>query len=335
MQYIKFVTATNSETLPTSASTITTVKTPVQASPTNIVLSEIKPAAASQGTAIAPKPLKNIAAKTTVTTGQVVMLPSYVQTQLNTKVPIPMRHTPVAKQVSPDTSVNITPEANLESNGMRPRKPCNCTKSQCLKLYCDCFANGEFCYMCNCMNCYNNLDNEDHRQRAIKTCLERNPNAFRPKIGKAKDVSGDSSVRKHTKGCNCKRSGCLKNYCECYEAKIACSNNCKCVGCRNIEDSMEKKGMRNNLEDGFNQQLQGKMTQSKDPLQFRPRRTSNSRQAINFINDDVIEATSQCMLTISNSEEAGMQDDEVTKRQIIEEFGRCLKEIIDYSMLHN
>ncbi|XP_063904049.1 protein lin-54 homolog isoform X2 [Zophobas morio] len=335
MQYIKFVTATNSETLPTSASTITTVKTPVQASPTNIVLSEIKPAAASQGTAIAPKPLKNIAAKTAVTTGQVVMLPSYVQTQLNTKVPIPMRHTPVAKQVSPDTSVNITPEANLESNGMRPRKPCNCTKSQCLKLYCDCFANGEFCYMCNCMNCYNNLDNEDHRQRAIKTCLERNPNAFRPKIGKAKDVSGDSSVRKHTKGCNCKRSGCLKNYCECYEAKIACSNNCKCVGCRNIEDSMEKKGMRNNLEDGFNQQLQGKMTQSKDPLQFRPRRTSNSRQAINFINDDVIEATSQCMLTISNSEEAGMQDDEVTKRQIIEEFGRCLKEIIDYSMLHN
>jgi hypothetical protein len=185
------------------------------------------------------------------------------------------------------------------------------------------------------MNCFNNLENEDHRQRAIKTCLERNPNAFRPKIGKAKDVTGDSSVRKHTKGCNCKRSGCLKNYCECYEAKIACSNNCKCVGCRNIEDSMEKKGLRSTIEDGFHQQTQGKMAPARDAVQFRPRRTSNSRQAINFITDDVIEATSQCMLTISDSGEATMQDEELTKSQIIQEFGRCLKEIIDCSMLHN
>nr|XP_974962.1 PREDICTED: protein lin-54 homolog isoform X1 [Tribolium castaneum] len=329
MQYIKFVTATNAETTPFSsgASTLTTVKSSMQASPTNIVLSELKPA--SQGATIAPKPLKNIAAKAPVSSSQVVMLPTYVQA----KVPIPMRHTSATKQISAE-SITMTPESNLESNGIRPRKPCNCTKSQCLKLYCDCFANGEFCYMCNCMNCFNNLENEDHRQRAIKTCLERNPNAFRPKIGKAKDVAGDSSIRKHTKGCNCKRSGCLKNYCECYEAKIACSNNCKCMGCRNIEDSMEKKSLRASIEDGLHN-LQGKMAQTRDPLQFRTRRTSNSRQAINFITDDVIEATSQCMLTISESGDANMQDEQVTKSQILEEFGRCLKEIIDYSMLHN
>lgn len=74
--------------------------------------------------------------------------------------------------------------------------------------------------MCNCMNCFNNIQNEEHRQRAIKNCLERNPHAFRPKIGKARDNSGDVAVRKHTKGCNCKRSGCLKNYCECYEVSL-------------------------------------------------------------------------------------------------------------------
>lgn len=62
---------------------------------------------------------------------------------------------------------------------------------------------------------------------------------IRPKIGKARDTTGDV-LRKHTKGCNCKRSGCLKNYCECYEAKIACSSNCKCYGCRNIEDFDDK-----------------------------------------------------------------------------------------------
>jgi len=32
-----------------------------------------------------------------------------------------------------------------------------------------------------------------------------------------KGHEGDSVSRQHCKGCNCKRSGCLKNYCECYE----------------------------------------------------------------------------------------------------------------------
>lgn len=59
------------------------------------------------------------------------------------------------------------------------RKHCNCTKSQCLKLYCDCFANGEFCSNCNCKECFNTLEKEDERQKAIKICLERNPHAFK------------------------------------------------------------------------------------------------------------------------------------------------------------
>ncbi|XP_043561947.1 protein lin-54 homolog [Chiloscyllium plagiosum] len=99
----------------------------------------------------------------------------------------------------------------------RSKKPCNCTKSQCLKLYCDCFANGEFCSNCNCTNCFNNFEHEAERFKAIKACLDRNPEAFRPKIGKG--MLGEIKLR-HNKGCNCKRSGCLKNYCECYEASF-------------------------------------------------------------------------------------------------------------------
>lgn len=128
----------------------------------------------------------------------------------------------------------------MDNDPNRPRKPCNCTKSQCLKLYCECFANGEFCNSCNCINCANNLKCEEERQKAIKQCLERNPHAFHPKIGKSR---GDMMERRHTKGCNCRRSGCLKNYCECYEAKILCSELCKCVSCKNYEDSCERKNL--------------------------------------------------------------------------------------------
>lgn len=48
--------------------------------------------------------------------------------------------------------------------------------------YCECFASGRYCDACNCINCFNNKDNEATRQQAVETILERNPNAFRPKI---------------------------------------------------------------------------------------------------------------------------------------------------------
>lgn len=63
------------------------------------------------------------------------------------------------------------------------RKSCNCTKSHCLKLYCECFAKGQSCDGCNCSNCMNNFNFEDDRRKAIKSTLERNPLAFYPKIG--------------------------------------------------------------------------------------------------------------------------------------------------------
>ncbi|MEE6460117.1 hypothetical protein FKM82_000865 [Ascaphus truei] len=216
----------------------------------------------------------------------------------------------------------------------RPRKPCNCTKSLCLKLYCDCFANGEFCNNCNCTNCYNNLEHENERQKAIKACLDRNPEAFKPKIGKGKEGESD---RRHSKGCNCKRSGCLKNYCECYEAKIMCSSICKCIGCKNFEESPERKTLMH-LADAAEVRVQQqtaaktKLSSQISDLLTRPAPLLSSgggKLPFTFVTKEVAEATCDCLLAQAEQAEKLSKYKAATERMILEEFGRCLMRVIN------
>jgi protein lin-54 len=114
----------------------------------------------------------------------------------------------------------------------KPLRVCNCKYSKCLKLYCECFSSGQYCIDCNCNCCYNKIEHEvkdikGTRMTKIKTILDRDPLAFRPKV----PMDQDAVVAKpaaHFKGCNCKKTKCKKKYCECFNAGILCSSMCKC-----------------------------------------------------------------------------------------------------------
>ena len=109
---------------------------------------------------------------------------------------------------------------------------CNCKKSKCLKLYCDCFRVSKYCEDCNCLDCNNCVERETERTAAINSILERNPDAFAPRI----KHDAESMTKGHLSGCHCKKSACLKKYCECFSAAVACTEKCRCMDCRNTNE---------------------------------------------------------------------------------------------------
>ena len=98
---------------------------------------------------------------------------------------------------------------------------CKCKNSKCLKNYCECFSNGQFCKGgCHCVNCFNTALLEDKVNKAKQIRY----------IKKSKSLNSSSVVT-----CKCAKSFCHKKYCECYNKGIPCNDKCKCKQCKNKE----------------------------------------------------------------------------------------------------
>jgi len=154
----------------------------------------------------------------------------------------------VCKKMSMDLDDDIT-----NSNATNKKfMGCNCKNSGCLKRYCECFSRMKYCDSnCQCKNCLNNIKFEKERTEAIKIYLVKSPVSFK-KINM--DLNNIT--------CNCKKSNCLKNYCECFQFGLKCTYSCGCVDCKNrnllekklffVENNCQnnsKKGTNNNIQD--------------------------------------------------------------------------------------
>lgn len=45
-----------------------------------------------------------------------------------------------------------------------------------------------------------------------------------------------SNAKGHLTGCHCRKSSCLKKYCECFNGHVPCTPKCRCVDCKNIPE---------------------------------------------------------------------------------------------------
>jgi hypothetical protein len=173
-----------------------------------------------------------------------------------------------ASDVSPTLKMAQGTQGEDLQNVIQVKKEtsCKCKKSNCLKLYCECFAAKTICKSCSCCDCKNNEDNKQQRESEIKKIEEKTREAFTQKIvmavaarpnvvcsdsGLGSNEGSMANVYQHTRGCHCKKSGCLKKYCECYQSGAHCTDKCKCNDCKNNGSNNPEWEFKEDSRPGF------------------------------------------------------------------------------------
>lgn len=123
-------------------------------------------------------------------------------------------------------SNEINPKKKTKKNEKKRRKKyvtCNCKNSECLKLYCDCFSKNGYCsHNCKCKNCKNQVEFLDRRKQCIEEIKKRKPDVFQNST-QFDNTNGEGLLMSDKKFCNCKKTKCVKKYCDCFTSGVKCS----------------------------------------------------------------------------------------------------------------
>ncbi|CAK65085.1 unnamed protein product (macronuclear) [Paramecium tetraurelia] len=113
-------------------------------------------------------------------------------------------------------------------------KACHCSKTHCLQLYCSCFHNRRPCTNeCKCNDCFNDGKHEDEVIKAVEQ--------IKLKEQRASHHDLDSFDTKQVWGCKCKKTKCVKGYCECFIRGKKCTSHCQCTECENKRQPKQHK----------------------------------------------------------------------------------------------
>ena len=109
-----------------------------------------------------------------------------------------------------------------------------------ISRYCECFRAGSLCVpgRCSCTGCKNAIGFEAERSAAMTKCLIKH---------RKRDTFGGGDggpLVQRRESCSCRKSHCLMKYCECFEAKRRCGDDCKCLDCRNSYGRPKQKQAR-------------------------------------------------------------------------------------------